>query len=523
VSLKHRMLPLALMMAFGAHQASAVDAVQPAANTGRPAVNRALDLIRSHSGTARASAGDGYLSRSVLVDADGTEHVHLDRTYNGLPVIGGDLIVHSRNGGYRSTSVTQSAPLNLSTHPTVGPDEAVVIAGAEFGPTFAGMPERTLSVYARGHGGARLAWRVRMHHAQADMTYIVDAVSGAIIERWSNLETAAAAGQGNTLYSGTVPLVTNAVVGGYELRDPSRGRMRTIDGSNSRTSGQVYKDSDNVWGNSTTLDLATAAADAEYGAGMTWDFYKLVLGRNGIGDDGIGAYTRVHYGTKYSNAFWSDDCFCMTYGDGDGINAGPMVALDITGHEMSHGVTARTAALIYSGESGGLNEANSDIMGTMVEFYANNSHDTPDYLIGEQVVPTNVPGSANQRALRYMFKPSLDGRSPDFYVSDIGSLDVHYSSAVANHFFYLLAEGTTPKTFSGVVHNSPTFNGASLPGVGRAKAEKIWYRALTVYFTSSTDYAAARIATIQAAEDLYGATSAEANAVAATWTAVNVN
>jgi Zn-dependent metalloprotease len=509
------MLPLAMMMAFGANQASAV-------NTDQPAVNRALDQIRSHGGTARASAGDHYLSRGVLVDADGTEHVHLDRTYNGLPVIGGDLIVHSRNGSYRSTSITQGAPLNLSTHPTVGSDEATVIAGAEFGPNFVGMPERTLSVYARGHGGARLVWRVRMHNQQADMTYIVDARSGGIIERWSNLETAAVAGQAKTLYSGTVPLVTNSVAGGYELRDPSRGRMRTIDGSNSRTSGQIYKDSDNVWGNSTTLDLTTVAADAEYGAAMTWDFYKLILGRNGIGNDGIGAYNRVHYGKNYSNAFWSDACFCMTYGDGDGINAGPLVALDITGHEMSHGVTARTAGLIYSGESGGLNEANSDIMGTMVEFYANNSHDTPDYMIGEEIVPTNVPGSPSQRALRYMFKPSLDGRSPDFYVSNIGSLDVHYSSGVANHFYYLLAEGTAPKTFNGVVHNSPTFNGASLPGIGRAKAEKIWYRALTVYFTSSTDYAAARIATIQAAKDLYGATSAEANAVAATWTAVNV-
>jgi Zn-dependent metalloprotease len=516
------MLPLAVMMAFGANQASAVNVGQPAVNASQPAVNRALGLIRSHSGTARASANDGYLSRSVLVDADGTEHVHLDRTYNGLPVIGGDLIVHSRNGSYQSTSVTQGAPLNLSTHPVVGPDEAAVIAGAEFGPNFVGMPERTLSVYARGHGSARLAWRVRMHNAQADMTYIVDAISGGIIERWSNLETAAVAGQANTLYSGNVSLITNSVAGGYELRDPSRGKMRTIDGSNSRTSGQIYKDSDNVWGNSTTLDLTTAATDAEYGVAMTWDYYKLIHGRDGIGDDGIGAYSRVHYGIKYSNAFWSDDCFCMTYGDGDGATTNPLVALDITGHEMSHGVTARTAGLIYSGESGGLNEANSDINGTMVEFYANNSHDTPDYMIGEQVIAGNVPGSPNQRALRFMFKPSLDGKSPDFYVSNIGTMDVHYSSGVANHFYYLLAEGTTPKTFSGVVHNSPTYNGASLAGIGRAKAEKIWYRALTVYFTSSTDYAAARIATIQAANDLYGVSSAEANAVAATWTAVNV-
>ncbi|CAM0997418.1 Neutral metalloproteinase [Rhodanobacter sp. Root179] len=513
--LNYKTLPLAVLLAFGANQACAVE-------TNPAAVSRALELIRSHGATTRAAAGDHYVSRGVITDANGTEHVRLDRTYKGLPVIGGDLVVHSRNGSYQSASLTQGAALNLSVQPVIGADEAAVIAGTEFGSAFAGMPERTLSIYARGHGAARLVWRIRMHNAQADTTYIVDARSGAIVEHWSNLETAAVTGQAKTLYSGTVPLVTNSVIGGYELRDPNRGRMRTIDGSNSRTSGQIYKDSDNVWGNSTTLDLATAAADAEYGASMTWDFYKTAFGRNGIGDDGKGAYNRVHYGTKYNNAFWSDACFCMTYGDGDGINVGPLVALDITGHEMSHGVTARTAGLIYSGESGGLNEANSDILGTMVEFYANNSHDTPDYMIGESIVPANVPGSPSQHALRYMWKPSLDGRSPDFYVSNIGSLDVHYSSGVANHFYYLLAEGTTPKTFSGVVHSSPTFNGASLPGIGRAKAQKIWYRALTVYFTSSTDYAAARVATIQAAKDLYGTTSAEANAVAATWTAVHV-
>lgn len=515
MSLNYKVLPLAVLMAFGANQACAV-------GTGQPTINHALDLIRSHAATARASASDGYVNRNVHVDADGTEHVHLDRTYKGLPVIGGDLIVHySRDGSYRSTSVTQGAALNLSTQAAVGANEAAVIAGTEFGADFVGMPERTLSIYARGHGIPRLAWRVRMHNAQSDMTYIVDARSGGIIERWSNLETAAVTGKANTLYSGQVSLTTNSVAGGYELRDPSRGRMRTIDGSNSRTSGLIYTDSDNVWGNSTNLDLATAATDAEYGAATTWDFYKNVLGRNGIADDGKGSYSRVHYGLKYSNAFWSDACFCMTYGDGDGVNTGPLVAMDITGHEMSHGVTARTAGLIYSGESGGLNEANSDIMGTMVEFYANNSHDVPDYMIGEEIVPTNVPGSPNQKALRYMWKPSLDGRSPDFYVSNIGTLDVHYISAVANHFYYLLAEGTTPKTFNGVVHSSPTYNGATLPGIGRDKAERIWYRALTVYFTSSTDYAAARVATIQAATDLYGSTVA--NAVAATWAAVNVN
>ena len=307
------------------------------------------------------------------------------------------------------------------------------------------------------------------------------------------------------------------------MRDPSRGGMRTIDGSNSRTSGQVYKDADNVWGNFSTSDPATVVGDAQYGAAATWDYYKTVHGRLGIAGNGKGSYSRVHYGRRYSNAYWNDSCFCMTYGDGDGVVLGPLVSLDIAGHEMSHGVNAQTANLIYSGESGGLNEANSDILGTMVEFHANNAQDTPDYLIGERAFLANVPGSADQRALRYMFNPIADGRSPNCYYSGIGNLDVHYSSGVANRFFYLLAEGSAAKTFSGVKHYAATCNGASVTGIGRAKAEKIWYRALSVYFTADTDYAGARAATIQAAKDLYGATSTEASRVAAAWSAVKVN
>jgi Zn-dependent metalloprotease len=213
----------------------------------------------------------------------------------------------------------------------------------------------------------------------------------------------------------------------------------------------------------------------------------------------------------------------MTYGDCDGTTYGPLVNLDVAGHEMSHGVTSRSANLTYSGESGGLNEANSDIMGTMVEFYANNVNDTPDYLIGEEIYLNNVAGSPNQKALRYMYNPIKDTRSPNCYSSTLGSLDVHYSSGVANHFYYLLAEGSGAKTYSGVDHTSPTCNGSSLTGIGRDAASKIWYRALTVYMTSSTNYAGARTATLNAASDLYGAGSAQYNAVAATWSAVSVN
>ena len=120
--------------------------------------------------------------------------------------------------------------------------------------------------------------------------------------------------------------------------------------------GTIFTDADNTWGNGTLADRATVGVDAQYGTATTWDYYKNVHGRNGIANDGKGAYNRVHYGRNYNNAFWSDGCFCMTYGDGDGTTFNPFDSLDVAGHEMSHGVTSRTANLIYSGESGGLNE-----------------------------------------------------------------------------------------------------------------------------------------------------------------------
>ncbi|MYV39967.1 peptidase M4 family protein, partial [Streptomyces sp. SID1328] len=173
----------------------------------------------------------------------------------------------------------------------------------------------------------------------------------------------------------------------------------------------------------------------------------------------------------------------------------------------------------YSGESGGLNEATSDILGTMVEWHAGNATDTGDYLIGERIVK---PGFG-KAALRFMDKPSKDGNSADYWSSSLGNLDVHYSSGVANHFAYLLAEGSGAKTINGVSYDSPTANGQSVTGIGRDKVGKIWYRALTVYMTSSTKYAGARTATLNAAKDLYGAGSAEYNAVGAAWSAVNVS
>ncbi|KAF1716361.1 peptidase M4 family protein [Pseudoxanthomonas yeongjuensis] len=546
MSFNPKILSLAVLMALtgntvAAELDSATIASKQLALQKSPAVGRALGLLGTSKGisTARVSQNDRFIARDVTVDRDGTEHVRFNRTYAGLPVIGGDFVVHSRNGQLKAASQTQRSALSLSTRARVAATDAIVSAGVEFGSGFVGRPTASLAVYARDENAPKLAWQVAFvgfdkTGGAIDSVYIVDANNGKVLDRWSTIETTRvrgavclstdntpATGTGKTLYSGNVAIGTTACGTSFDLKDQSRGRNYVTDLGNAAVGkGKIFNDLDNVFGNNADTDRASAAVDALYGAERTWDYYRDVHGRLGINNDGVGALNRVHAGQGYANANWSDACFCMTYGDGDGVNIGPLVALDIAGHEISHGVTSRTARLIYSGESGALNEANSDILGTMVEFRANNPLDTPDYLIGEKIFISN-PG--NTKALRWMFKPDLDGLSPNCYSSNIGKLDVHFSSGVANHFYYLLAEGSGSKTFSGVNHTSPTCNGSSLAGITRAKAEKIWYRALTVYFTSNTGYAAARAATISASNDLYGVNSIESKAVAATWSAVKVN
>jgi Zn-dependent metalloprotease len=520
-------------------------ALSPAAGAAdRPtratALENAASVLADRASALGLTSAQATKVRDVIVDADGTQHVRYDRTYRQLPVLGGDFVVHlAPDGAYKSSSrATKSAISLAGVTPVLSAPKAADLAAnalkaANLGETLKKLTAKPQLVVDALHGAPKLAWQTNAA-AQDSLgnpvarTVLTDARTGAQIDAWDSIEQAA--GDGKSLYSGTVSLQTTQSGSTYQLKDATRGNTYTGDAANktdlcflticiSRAPSTVFTDADNHWGTGATSDRATAAVDAQYGTDVTWDYYKNVHGRNGIGGDGKGSYNRVHYGTNYNNAFWDDSCFCMTYGDGDGTQLGPLVSLDVAGHEMSHGVTSKTAALTYSGESGGLNEATSDIFGTLVEFYAGNSSDTGDYLIGEKIVRSGF----GRDALRYMDKPSKDGSSADSWSSSVGNLDVHYSSGVANHFAYLLAEGSGAKTINGVSYNSPTSNGSTVTGIGRDKLGAIWYRALTVYMTSSTNYAGARTATLNAAKDLYGAGSTEYNAVAAAWSAVNVN
>ncbi|MGC8921091.1 M4 family metallopeptidase [Streptomyces sp. PG2] len=529
-------LAAALLAAALAPTTSAAADTRPSRATALE--NAAHALADGAAGLGPTSAQDTHV-RDVLVDPDGTQHVRYDRTYRHLPVLGGDFVVHlDRTGAYegadRATARTPSVP---STTPAVAAPRAADLATADLRAAHRGTPLSTVKarpelVVDALHGAARLAWRTQAVGLDSlgnpvARTVLTDARSGKEIDAWDALETAA--GDGRSLYSGTVPLQTTRSGSSYQLKDASRGNTYTGDAENktdlcilgiclSRAPATLFTDTDNHWGTGTAADRSSAAVDAQYGTDETWDYYKEVHGRTGIAGDGKGSYNRVHYGNKYNNAFWDDSCFCMTYGDGDGTTFGPLVALDVAGHEMSHGVTSTTAGLAYSGESGGLNEATSDIFGTLVEWHAANSSDGGDYLIGEKVVRSGF----GEPALRYMDRPSRDGASADCWSSSVGNLDVHYSSGVANHFAYLLAEGSGAKTLNGVSYASPTCDDSTVKGIGRDKLGAIWYRALTVYMTSSTNYARARTATLSAAADLYGSGSAEYAAVGAAWHAVAV-
>ncbi|MET7830948.1 MULTISPECIES: M4 family metallopeptidase [unclassified Streptomyces] len=472
-------------------------------------------------------AKEKLVVRDVVKDADGTVHTRYERTYNGLPVLGGDLVVHETKAG-KTEGVTKAtkAAIKVSSLKaavtTAKAEKQALTAAKDAGSDKTAADQAPRKVIWAATGKPTLAYETVVGGLQDDGTpnelhVITDAATGKKLYEYQGIET----GTGKSLYSGTVTLSTTKSGTTYNLTDGTRGGHKTYNLAHKTSgTGTLFTDADDVWGtgaaSSSTTDQ-TAAADAAYGAQETWDFYKNTFGRSGIKNNGVGAYSRVHYGNSYVNAFWDDSCFCMTYGDGSG-NTHPLTSLDVAGHEMSHGVTSNTAGLNYSGESGGLNEATSDIFGTGVEFYAANSTDVGDYLIGEKI---NINGDGTP--LRYMDKPSKDGGSKDSWSSTVGNLDVHYSSGVANHFFYLLSEGSGAKTINGVSYNSPTSNGTTVTGIGRAKALQIWYKALTTYMTSTTKYAGARTATLSAASALYGSTSTEYKTVAAAWSAVNVN
>ncbi|GAA2748402.1 M4 family metallopeptidase [Kitasatospora cinereorecta] len=526
-SSRRRTLTAGALAATAALVAAGVQFSTATAASGRDsAIAKAKANVSRNADLFGFGSGQDLQVKDVIIDRDGTQHVRFDRTYQGLPVIGGDLVVHQDSHGKLKDSSRAKGhnPSVKTTVPAVPAQTTAAKALAAAPDVNSATSEPQLVVWA-ADGGARLAWQTTVsglgkQGQPSGRVIVTDAATGEEIEAFDSEREAT--GTGHSEYTGDISIATTQQTNGsYALIDPVRGHTtkdahNLAAGSVKASSGTLYTDADNIWGDGKkfSTDRATAAVDAHANTAWTYDYYKNTFGRNGIKNDGKGATVFVHVGTNWDNAQWSDACFCMMTGDGNGTTDPEQVDLDTMGHEMTHGVTSATANLRYSGESGGLNESTSDIFGTMVEWYANNSVDTPDYLFSDQSTPP---------WLRRFDKPSLDGSSADCWSSKVGRLDVHNSSGVGNHWFYLASEGSGAKTINGVAYNSPTCNGSTVTGIGNQKVAAIWYRALTVYMTSTTTYKGARTASLSAATDLYGANSAEYKAVAAAWSAVSVS
>ncbi|MFF2630463.1 M4 family metallopeptidase [Kitasatospora griseola] len=516
-------------LASGASQSGA--GFQAMSTTGRLA---ALDQAGKEAAATAKALGLGpderLAAKDVLVDNDGARHVRYDRTYRGLPVVGGDLVVHrAKNGRITSTSWAHQGAIQVAgVTPSLSTQDAS--KAAERSAKHVKQARTTnldtskLVVWAAAGKAPVLAYRTTVTGAgeagtNSQEAVLLDANTGAVLDSYQ-LEQGVS-GTGNGVNVGQVTLETSQSGSGYTLTDALHGSTIVYDSNNSPQSNPAqnattFTDTTDNWGDGTTANRESAAVDASFGLAKTWDFYKNTFNRSGIRNDGRGAPAYVHVDNQLLNAFYDDSCFCMSFGDGSSQNNNtPLTALDVSGHEMTHGVTAATANLNYSGESGGLNESTSDIMGTMVEFYANDPVNPGNYYIGEKL-------NMGNGYLRRMDDPTLDGSSLGCYNSNAGSVDVHYSSGIGNHFFYLTAEGTGAKTIGGLPHNGTTCNGDSFSGIGKDKAAAIWYRALTTYMTSTTDYNGARTATLQAAADLYGANSQEQYIVSKAWAAVSL-
>ncbi|MFG2820814.1 M4 family metallopeptidase [Kitasatospora sp. NPDC048365] len=487
---------------------------------------------REASATARALGlgGDEKLvAKDVLVDADGSRHVRYDRTYRGLPVIGGDLVVHrAADGRITGTDLAHQGAVTLSTvtpRLTAADASAHAVRSAKHVKNAkADTAGGQLVVYAVGKIPV-LAYRSTVsgageNGAASREAVVLDAAGGAVLDQYELHQDVS--GSGNGVHDGQVSLETTQSGSNYQLVDGLHGNTAIYDSNNSPQSnpGQnarlFSKSSSNSWGNGSTNNRESAAVDAAFGLAKTWDYYKSTFNRSGIRNDGRGAPAYVHVDNNLLNAFYDDNCFCMSFGDGSSQNNyTPVTSLDVAGHEMTHGVTAATAGLNYSGESGGLNEATSDILGTMVEFYSANANDPGDYYIGEKL-------NMSTGYFRRMDNPAVDGKSLGCWNSNAGSVDVHYSSGIGNHFFYLLSEGTGTKTIGGRSHNGTTCNNDTFAGIGKDKAAAIWYRALSAYMTSTTNYSGARTAVLKAAADLYGTNSQERYLASKAWAAVSV-
>jgi bacillolysin len=467
-------------------------------------------------------------------------HERADQYYRGVRVFGADITRQLRSGATESIFGTLYEGIDVDPSPAIGEDRARESLATRLGEAIEDRVRGELVVLPLDAGGYALTWRFRIVLRSDTRQYFIDARTGATRLEYSDRKTQAAVGRATGVLGDSKKISVRAASGQFQTRDDLRPpTIETYDmkGDPVRTdnflSGRVNlsandlgTDSDNDWTDG-------AIGDAHIYAGYTYDYYFKRFGRKGLNNADIRMQNLVHpvrrsdfqiyiddYPDFFVNAFYNGDGV-MVFGEGLPPNvtlAGQTWdflagALDVVGHELTHGVTDYTSNLIYRNESGALNESFSDIIGTSVEFFfqpAGSGSLHADYDVGEDVVR---PGG-----IRSMSNPGVFG-DPDHYSQRfLGSADnggVHINSGISNQAFYLSIEGGTNRT-----------SGITVQGVGganREQMEKVFYRAFTQLMPANSTFSVARAATIQAARDLYGADSPAERAVTAAWTAVGVN
>ena len=475
------------------------------------------------------SGSTGVVLLRSETDDLGFRHMRFQLQHNGYPVSNKVIIAHCRNGNLVSLNgdlEKMSAPANgFAISESQALDAALGKVNAKKykwenraeeqhmrevlnQPEFTYQPKAEKVVIEKdGKSYYAYVFNIYAEEPLYRANVFVDAASGVVLDEQNLICTTNAPATALTKYSGTQPMITDYNGTNYRLRETGRGNgieTYNLNHSTSYGSASDFVNSTTSW---TTVSADQGATDAHWGAEMTYDYYWTQHNRNSINNSGFKLISYVHYSSNYMNAFW--DGSRMTYGDGNGSSWKIFTALDVCGPEISHGLTANTAGLAYSNESGALNESYSDIFGNSIENFARPTN--WNWKIGEDM--TNGTG------MRSMSNPGSFG-DPDTYNAGtyyLGTADnggVHTNSGVSNFWYYLLTTGG-----SGV---NDLGNSYSVSGLGFTKAAKIAFRALTVYYTPGTNFTTARNLSIQAAKDLYGDCSAEVIATTNAWYAVGV-
>ncbi|TGE15274.1 M4 family metallopeptidase [Hymenobacter elongatus] len=503
------------------------------------------DARKAFAEQLQLSNNDQMLQAKTEVDQLGFAHERYQQYYKGIRVEHASYVLHARQGVVQSMSGSfeRIERLNVTASLTAQTalQSALRFVGArkymwqdaaeeaglreqENNPAATYKPSGELVIVQnrRAVGTGRMgqptvAWKFDIY-AQLPISraYIyVDAHTGEVVLQDNIIKHVAATGTFATRYAGTQSSATETAIGGYRLRELTRGSgIETYNcrKSNSYTAAVDFIDADNSWTEYNNANFDNAALDAHWGAQSTYDYFKNVHARNSYNNAGAKIKSYVHFddvpgGAGYENAYWNGSV--MTYGDG-ATRFEPLTSLDVAAHEIGHAVCSSTANLTYSYESGALNEGFSDIWGACVEYYKDPAKQT--WLIGEDIDKVRP-------SLRSMSNPNAESQ-PDTYQGTYwyaGSGDnggVHTNSGVLNHWFYRLSVGG-----SGTNDKGTAFTVAA---IGIDAAAKIAYRTESVYLTASSNYAAARTYSIQSAKDLYGAGSAQEIAVTNAWSAVGV-